>query len=177
MRNRQTDIIHKIYLKYKKLIIFNAMNYTRDPHKLEDIVHESVLALKPYEKKLQKMDENSLKNYVCEVARNTAKNYLKNWRNEFAFEDIEIVRSENIDTENYIAQKLDLMNILKSLPKDMYEILKLKDYFGYDYKKIAKILNISNEAARKRYSRAKERLIEELKSTDKSDGEKYEWRF
>jgi RNA polymerase sigma-70 factor (ECF subfamily) len=86
------------------------------------------------------------------------------------FEDIEsfsVVEDTGYDGLNMNAEAETrvhkVMEVIKSLPEKCREILSLYLLEGYDHEEIAEILSISTSTSRSQLSRARNRIISEVR--------------
>lgn len=105
--------------------------------------------------------------WLFKVAINRAKDLTRSFwkRNKVSFDDYMKVQEEASEVCNDLIQKdetNDLMKALFQIPEKLRIAVHLYYYEGYQCGEIAKILNISQTAVRKRLSRAREMLKEKL---------------
>ncbi len=155
----------KIYLEYRQIMFSTAKKILRDTYLAEDIVQKGFLKIIPH---LNKIDENSkvkTNNFLIIVIENLCIDLYRKDKNielisyeELLFEKgIEIVdtKSNTIDAD---LKNSKLMECMMRLPIHYYSLLQLKYIYGYDYKEISQLLNISEQNARQRMLRAKKQL-------------------
>jgi len=81
----------------------------------------------------------------------------------------ENIETDDNDVEDFVVKKEffeKLYEAIEMLDEEYKEILKLRLLYDYDYKKIAEIVNISNENVRVKFHRAKKMLLEYLKEAN-----------
>jgi RNA polymerase sigma factor (sigma-70 family) len=155
----------QIYKLYYKAMYNTSLRIVNDTMEAEDIMQEAFLAA------FEKIDTYSgtvsfgawLKKIV-----NRSLDYLN--KRKAIFEDIDahtgIKDDSNEDTERY--QELDsrveeVKEAIERLPDGYRVILSLYLLEGYDHDEIAEILSINSSTSRSQLSRAKQKLISELK--------------
>jgi len=126
----------------------------------EDIWHETFMATLSALRLKRLQSPEKLPSYVCSIARNKVVDWIEKRRPE---------RSERVTTAADLrgeaagdSADTELTDLIrrewKGLPKAERQILWLKYVCGWDYGRICKVLDIREEAMRKRAQRAKERL-------------------
>lgn len=143
-----------------------AYEILQNPQKAEDAVHDSFVKIIGKKNKLNELLCPQIKSLCVIVCRNTALNMLRDERKFFDVTEEfieEIPHSQNLEDilENQIEEDAIVKKIL-SLPTTYRDVLYLYYEFEYKVKEIAIMLNISNEAAKKRLQRAKKELLKIL---------------
>lgn len=101
----------------------------------------------------------SLKTWLLVLTRNQCYNVIKS-RKIRQSESIEYV---NLGSDiNYVEDKLNIEDALKTLTSGENELIFLREYSGFSYKEIAQILNISVDNVKVRLFRAKQKLRKTL---------------
>ena len=108
--------------------------------------------------------------WLKRIVINRALDELKKRKDTISLEEAGIQFSTDVSTENYLeilAYKVDeIRRGIEDLNEDDRVIISLFLLEGYDHEEISQVLDISYNASRTRYSRAKQRL-RELLSQDK----------
>jgi RNA polymerase sigma factor (sigma-70 family) len=101
----------------------------------------------------------SIKTWLLVLTRNKCYNVIKSRkiRQSDSIEDVKL-GSDN----NYVEDKLNIEDALKTLTSEENEIIFLREYSGFSYKEIAQILNISIDNVKVRLFRAKQKLRKAL---------------
>jgi RNA polymerase sigma-70 factor, ECF subfamily len=98
---------------------------------------------------------SNLKTYIYKSLKNTALDFLRGRKQEFAIDEM-LVNIE--EAGNSVDTGLDIAYSLKQLSADYQEIIFLKLYQGFSFREIGDILNISPNTAASRYRYAIEKL-------------------
>lgn len=156
----------KIYKLYYKAMYNTSLRIVTDTMEAEDIMQESFLSA--FEKIDTYSGAVSFGAWLKRIVINRSLDALS--RKKAIFEDIElhvgirdessedVVRKEELDIK--VEEVKDAIN---RLPDGYRIILSLYLLEGYDHDEIAEILNISSSTSRSQLSRAKQKLIAEMK--------------
>jgi len=119
--------------------------------------------------KKEKLDMISNKDaYFMRAVRNYCLDRLKSKQaKEGRFEDISFKTQSLSSEKNYDKKEAYylIMNLMKQLPETQRTIVQLRDIEGYDYKEIAQILQMNENAIRTALSRARKTLKTALLKT------------
>ena len=101
----------------------------------------------------------SIKTWLLVLTRNQCYNVIKarNIRQTQPIEDV--ILGSDI---NYVENKLNIEDALKTLTTEENEIIFLREYSGFSYKEISQILEISVDNVKVRLFRAKQKLRKAL---------------
>lgn len=101
----------------------------------------------------------SIKTWLLVLTRNQCYNVIKarNIRQTQPIEDL--ILDSDI---NYVEDKLNIEDALKTLTTEENEIIFLREYSGFSYKEISQILEISVDNVKVRLFRAKQKLRKAL---------------
>ena len=156
----------KIYKLYYKAMYNTSLRIVNDTMEAEDIMQESFLSA--FEKIDTYSGTVSFGAWLKRIVINRSLDALS--RRKAIFEDIElhvgirdessedIVRKEELDIK--VEEEKEAIN---RLPDGYRIILSLYLLEGYDHDEIAEILEISSSTSRSQLSRAKQKLIAEMK--------------
>lgn len=161
----RTKVIELIERKYRKLIQHIAREILRDSYLVEDAYQEVLLKfIAGHEDKFE-LPQDEIKNYLCAAVRNTALTMLyKNQKNvSVEQEDLEsrLLSMDYLDIEAFHDQYgfgLEVQELLSKLDNKDKDILCLKYGEGYDNKEIGEMIDLSEEAVRKRLYRTRIRM-------------------
>ncbi|MCI5687695.1 MAG: sigma-70 family RNA polymerase sigma factor [Emergencia sp.] len=161
----RTKVIELIERKYKKLIQHIAREILRDSYLVEDAYQEILLKfIAGHEDKFE-LPQDEIKNYLCAAVRNTALTMLyKNQKNvSVEQEDLEsrLLSMDYLDIDAFHDQYgfgLEVQELLSKLDNKDKDILCLKYGEGYDNKEIGEMIDLSEEAVRKRLYRTRIRM-------------------
>ena len=150
------DKFKEIYDLYKNNIYRLALSYTKNYIDSEDIVQNVFIK---YYKKINKVDNDKVKNWLIKVTINECKTYfLSPWRKHVT----------ELSDENYKVtdkQVLFLKELSKLNKKDSL-IIHLYYYEGYKISEISKILRINESTIKSRLCRARLKLKDLLEDSN-----------
>lgn len=159
--------LHRIYVKYSKMMYNAAFKILKDKLFAEDAVHDAMICIYRNLYKIEESNYFETASFVCTISHNAALDIYNNKMNlKLEPESLEIIEdSKNYDPLTQVVELEDAeymkQNILK-LPVKYRDILIHKYYLHETYTEISKIFNISPETARKRVERAKTSLKKTL---------------
>ena len=148
------NAISKVYSEYKNLMYFVIANYVDNPDDCDDVLSEAFLKALEHKKEISDLD--SLKTFLCSIAKNEAINFMKKKRP---------IPSSDIIDEMYGEEDRvnDLLNAIEPLLTNKETIVVYyRAVFEYSWPEIEEITGIPNSTARRLYSNAKEKLKEVL---------------
>jgi RNA polymerase sigma-70 factor (ECF subfamily) len=156
----------KIYKLYYKAMYNTSLRIVNDTMEAEDIMQESFLSA--FEKIDTYSGTVSFGAWLKRIVINRSLDALS--RRKAIFEDIELhvgIRDESSE-DSVRKEELDIKveevkEAIDRLPDGYRIILSLYLLEGYDHDEIAEILNISSSTSRSQLSRAKQKLIAEMK--------------
>ena len=140
-----------------------------DEEAAEDIVHDSLI--KANEKCLVFPSLNDAKYWLIRVVKNASLNYIKRKdRERKAYEKVLYEDKHKYDSGETSLLKKDSIQkareALKKLPKNLQEVLMLKEYGDLNYKEIGQILGITEGNVKVRVFRAREQLVKLIGEDD-----------
>lgn len=157
----------QIYKLYYKAMYNTSLRIVNDTMEAEDIMQESFLSA--FEKIDTYSGTVSFGAWLKKIVINRSLDALN--KRKAVFEDIEShtgIRDESGDerarSEEIDVKVEEIKEAIEKLPDGYRVILSLYLLEGYDHDEIAEILNISSSTSRSQLSRAKQKLIAELKS-------------
>jgi RNA polymerase sigma-70 factor (ECF subfamily) len=157
----------QIYKLYYKAMYNTSLRIINDTMEAEDIMQESFLSA--FEKIDTYSGTVSFGAWLKKIVINRSLDALS--RRKAIFEDIEAhtgIRdegSDDVSRQEEIDIKVDeIKEAINNLPDGYRIILSLYLLEGYDHDEIAEILGISSSTSRSQLSRAKQKLISELKN-------------
>lgn len=156
----------KIYKLYYKAMYNTSLRIVNDTMEAEDIMQESFLSA--FEKIDTYSGTVSFGAWLKRIVINRSLDALS--RRKAIFEDIELhvgIRDESsediVRKEELDIKVEEVKEAINRLPDGYRIILSLYLLEGYDHDEIAEILNISSSTSRSQLSRAKQKLIAEMK--------------
>jgi RNA polymerase sigma-70 factor (ECF subfamily) len=164
----------QIYKLYYKAMYNTSLRIVNDPMEAEDIMQEAFLSA--FEKIDTYSGTVSFGAWLKKIVVNRSLDYLN--KRKAVFEDIEshvgikddsyeeTARNEEIDV-----RVEEVKEAIDRLPDGYRVILSLYPLEGYDHDEIADIMSITSSTSRSQLSRAKQKLIMELKGNEKLFGD------
>ncbi len=171
------DSAEDLFKKYLPMMRSLALSILKDYHLSEDAVQEALVKLHRYSDKIDNIDSKATKNYVYTVIRNESitikrkeerrNNFEQNvqFDDEYALNTIE----GQVDIGDFcnkygfgpeISEELEKLSLIDR------DILTYKYSFGYSFKEISEIMDMSRDAVYKRHKRALDKLKSLLESRD-----------
>jgi len=151
----------KIYDASMQMLYKISYKIVNDEDAAEDLAHDSLI--KANEKNLTFPSLNDAKYWLIRVVKNASLNYIKRKdREKKAYE--KVLYEEKHETES---GEIDLLKeeaikkareALKKLPKNLQDVVILKEYSDMNYKEIGKVLGITEGNVKVRIFRAREQL-------------------
>lgn len=159
----QQDEWKSIYETYHKSLYLYALSLTGNPHDAEDLVQETfVKAFLSYQ------HTGSLKYWLVTVLRNEFLNHLKRRKKEVV-DGGELLRALSISEDDMLSeliaheQRRSLFIAIQALPTKMKEVLIESVYFQMSDTELAKLHSTTKENIRQIRSRAKQKLLQQMK--------------
>lgn len=159
----------KIYDECMLMLFKISFRIVNDEEVAEDLAHDSLI--KANEKELQFPSLNDAKYWLIRVVKNASLNYIKRKdRERKAYEKVLYEQKPKQDTGEVELLKKESMEkareALKKLPKNLRQVLMLREYGDLNYKEIAKILGITEGNVKVRVFRAREQLLKIIGEDD-----------
>ncbi|HQG56015.1 MAG TPA: sigma-70 family RNA polymerase sigma factor [Bacteroidales bacterium] len=156
----------QIYKLYYKAMYNTSLRIVNDTMEAEDIMQESFLSA--FEKIDTYSGTVSFGAWLKRIVINRSLDALS--RRKMIFEDIEayqgirdISSEETMYVDDIDSKVEEVKKAIERLPDGYRIILSLYLIEGYDHDEIAEILSISSSTSRSQLSRAKQKLLSELK--------------
>ena len=162
--------LSKIYHEYNRVMMHTALSVLKNEALAQDAVNDAFVRVITNLHKI-KTDEiytPKTKSFIVKIVKNTSIDALNEEKKQRVVEFDAIdesaltYQSNNNNVEDLMNVK-DVYEAIKQLPEIYKEILELKIYRDFTDREIAKFLNISHPAVRKRLQRAREYLLQILK--------------
>jgi RNA polymerase sigma-70 factor (ECF subfamily) len=159
----------QIYKLYYKSMYNTSLRIVNDSMEAEDIMQEAFLSA--FEKINSYSGTVSFGSWLKKIVVNRSLDMLD--KRKEVFEDIELhteIKDES-DYETTINDELDIKveeikEAIDALPDGYRVILSLYLLEGYDHDEIAEIMSITSSASRSQLTRAKQKLISDLKKKE-----------
>ncbi|MBQ2101432.1 MAG: sigma-70 family RNA polymerase sigma factor [Lachnospiraceae bacterium] len=160
--------MERIIKLYADEMHLQAVMILHDNEDAQDAVQNAMVNICKHIKHLQKPTSPRTRCYAIEAAKNAAidiyRRKKRKWEKEIPFD--EAFPDEDL-MPRYDGENETLRQIFE-LPKRDKDILMLKYVYGFEYGQIARMLDISKEAAKKMGQRARDKLEKSMKMEDPS---------
>lgn len=158
-----------IYDASMQMLFRISYRIVNDEEAAEDLVHDSLI--KANEKCLVFPSINDAKYWLIRVVKNASLNYVKRKdRERKAYEKVLYENKKKSESGEIDLLKKETIKkaqeALKKLPKNLQEVLLLKEYSDMNYKEIGKVLGITEGNVKVRVFRAREHLIKLIGEDD-----------
>ena len=151
-----------LYETYPKLMHWVANNILCDEKLAEDAVHEAFLRIIKNFNKINEILCPETRSFVVIIVRNIALNMREKKKSEDEFHEVKEDISFGFDETADEICRQEIINVIMSLSDALKEVLMLYGYFGYTISEIAKLLDITEDAAYKRLQRARNILAQKI---------------
>lgn len=128
-----------------------ALSFTRNREDAEDVMQNVFLKLWKHREKLE--DATHIDKWLTRVAVNECRSLLRFRRDTVSFEEI-----EELCAAPCFSREQELISAVMQLPKEQRTVIHLYYYEELSVREIADYLHISENAAKKRLSRARSAL-------------------
>lgn len=157
----------EIYKLYYKAMYNSAFRILNDRMEAEDVMQEAFLDAF---RKIQQYDGTATFGaWLKRIVINKSIDVLKKTKNMESLESLEkvIIELEDEDYNEVISYKIDeIRKCMSELPNAYRVILSLYLLEGYDHEEISQIMDISYNASRTKFSRARQKLLLLLKESN-----------
>ena len=157
----------KLYERYRKLMHYAAKRILGDDSLAEEAVQEAFLRIAKNFGKVSGADQSATKKFVLIITENAAKALYRRESRHISDreypEDMEAAAGALQavgDPTAAEAETRDAVGRILQMPELQQNVLFLHTVYGFSYREIAALLDISESAARKRVERAREDLKE-----------------
>lgn len=154
----------EVYKKYSKAMYNTALRIVKEKAEAEDVMQEAFLDA--FDKIGQFQFRSTFGAWLKRIVVNKSLDAI---RQHIPYEDIDEIPEPPEEDASYMNHEStgyttrDIKNAMNALNHQDSVMLSLYLFEGYDHVEIAQILEISHNAARTRYSRARNNLIRKLK--------------
>ena len=153
-----------LYLLYGSYLMGLVTRYTENREDAEEVFHDTMMKIYTHISRYK--FESSFKTWISRIAINTSIDYIRKNKNAMLVEHIsdKILEIKELDLEKEVGLEAELaMKLLHQLPINQKIIINLFLIDDFSHREIAQKLNISEEASRTQYRRAKKHLIDLVK--------------
>lgn len=156
----------QIYKLYYKAMFNTSLRIVKSSSDAEDIMQDSFMDA--FRKIEQYSEEGSFGGWLKRIVLNNSLDFLNKQKPQTELIDnLEVVEDSNENYENFKIKLKDVKIALEQIKDEYRVIISLYLFEGYDHEEICDILGISYNLSRTRYSRAKKKLVEQIKSIQK----------
>ena len=160
----------KLYKETFSLLYKISWKIVNDEEAAEDLVHDSYI--KANEKELVFPSLDDAKFWLIRVVKNASLNYAKRkTREKKAYQKAYFEDTRKIETGEVGLMKAETKKIaaeaLQKLPKNLREVVVLREYGNLNYRDIGKVLGITEGNVKVRMFRARDQLEKILGDTEK----------
>jgi RNA polymerase sigma-70 factor (ECF subfamily) len=156
----------QIYKNYRHTMFYVAKGILKDDYLSEDAVHNAFINIAKSMDKIGEVDSNRTKGYVLVIVRNVSLNMLKKQSKTVDVDKLEENMTDDLCLEDEVLSKLSVDSIVEEiikLPVIYKDVLYLSYVEDLNTQEISQLINISNEAVKKRLQRGRKKLSEHLK--------------
>jgi len=160
----------ELYRLFNKAMYNTTLRIVRDPDDAEDVMQEAFL--KAFSRIGTYRGEVSFGAWLKRIVVNKSLDFLRLQREHLSLEEVSEVVEIPEDNPCLIEVAYsadDIRRAIFALPEGYRVVLSLILLEGYDHEEVSEILKITNATSRTQYHRAKKRLAELLKKTEKKD--------
>ena len=159
-KNGESEMAFKeLYDRYSAVLHAYCYRVVGDYDQAEDVFQETFIKFYKY---VDNRDNANVKAYLFKIARNVHYNLIRNSKPTVDIENVENFIHEYVSYEQLEMNEIVLKSI--NLLNDEYkEIFVMREYSDLSYRDIAELLQISEENAKTRFFRAKQKLMTIIK--------------
>jgi len=160
----------ELYRLYHAAMFNTTLRIVGDPDDAEDVMQEAFL--KAFLKLKTYSGEVSFGAWLKRIVVNKSLDFLRLKRDRISLDEageMEEVGEEVPETLEVAYKAETVKKAIYALPEGYRIVLSLILLEGYDHEEVSGILKISNATSRTQYHRAKKRLVELLKNTDRQN--------
>ena len=157
----QKSKFEQIYNNYKHTMFYVAKSILKDDYLSEDAVHNAFISIAKSMDNINEVGSNRTKGYVVVIVRNISFNMLKKQNKDVAIDELEENIKDDNSLEDEVLSKLSVDSIIEeitSLPMIYKDVLYLSYVEDLPTQEISRLINISNEAVKKRLQRGRKIL-------------------
>jgi RNA polymerase sigma factor (sigma-70 family) len=163
-RNAQKEL----YDVYSPVLFGICIRYSKSTQEAEDILQDGFIKILTKIKYFK--GEGSFEGWMKKIIVNTAISHFHKNKKFNEFQDIDRIKEAEIENEKYDGQEFtqeELLNVINKMPEGYKVIFNLYAIEGFKHKEIAELLNITESTSKSQYSRAKEKIRQELELISK----------
>ena len=152
----------QVYKLYYKAMFNTAIRIVNDSARAEDIMQEAFL--EAFRQIGTYRGESSFGSWLKKIVIHKSIDEIRKAKEIISIDEVDVEVADQNEEENYIqvlsTRVEEIRKAIHALPDSYRIILSLYLLEGYDHEEISKILDISYNLSRTRYSRARKKLLE-----------------
>jgi RNA polymerase sigma factor (sigma-70 family) len=159
----------ELYRLYHAAMYNTTLRIVGDPDDAEDVMQEAFL--KAFLKLRSYRGQVSFGAWLKRIVVNKSLDFLRLKRDRISIDEVDEaeIREEEPEVIDVAYEADAIRRAIFTLPEGYRIVLSLILLEGYDHEEVSMILGISNATSRTQYHRAKKKLIELLKETEKDN--------
>lgn len=167
MTQELAEWLEDYVLKYTGLIFRILLHRVDGQATAEDLLQEVFCKVLKYAEQMSSFDDDHLRFYTRRIIYSVIADYYRDPERELAveteidFNEMEIEYNAYSNPENHIINQ-GYKDVIDRLPKKYSEVLLLHIFYGVPLKDIASRSGVKEATMRKRFERAKRRLLDKL---------------
>lgn len=153
--DEQRNELTEFYEENRKRLFGYALKKLHNCESAEDAIQETFLNIMKYPKKFFELDSHKKVSYVLTIIGNVISRMLKDLSKNCFDELSDDIKDDALSVEDIVIGKItaeELKEFIGKLPETRRRLIILKAVHGLSYSQIADVLEISEEAVRKRIS-------------------------
>ncbi|WP_163195184.1 RNA polymerase sigma factor [Clostridium thermarum] len=155
---QQDTYFEELYNKYNRVVFNHISMSIKDYWQAEDLTSEVFIKVYKHRDKINDIEKSG--KWVITIAKNTLIDYYRKTKREVPSEDIDVEAHweqgyDNLLIKDDFERVRDALDQLNSVEKKMVD---LRYYYGMKHKDIAKIMNMTESAARAKLGRTINKL-------------------
>ena len=175
-KEKDHDKFNEIYRIHGKYLYGIGMNILQNEDHVDEALQQCYIKIYENIDKIDDVNAEKAKAYFCVIMQNESNNIFRAFNKinkkrhmttaqqdkEFG-DELSRIADENAEVEEILARaeiNQTLLDCFDELEEDQRQLIIMRCLRNYPYEELADVLNISQEAARQRVHRAKEKLAE-----------------
>lgn len=158
----------ELYNLYSKAMFNVSCRILPDKMEAEDAMQEAFF--KAFDKLNTFRNEVAFGAWLKRIVVNTCIDYLKKKKLQLtSIDDVKSVADVQDDADDFIPESVEEVKLaMNQLPEGYRLVLSLHLVEGYEYDEIAEMLGIGQSSVRSQFTRARQKLLELLKQSNKT---------
>ncbi len=158
----------ELYNLYSKAMFNVSCRILPDKMEAEDAMQEAFF--KAFDKLNTFRNEVAFGAWLKRIVVNTCIDYLKKKKLQLtSIDDVKSVADVQDDVDDFIPESVEEVKLaMNQLPEGYRLVLSLHLVEGYEYEEIAEMLGIGQSSVRSQFTRARQKLLELLKQSNKT---------